>query len=362
GHGTSQSAAMASGLAAEMIIMNKMQHDTDNTIPELNPLDIVELLEITADDIGLPQTQQGHGRINVWKALLSAANGGVAIENSNGNWNIDSTPSKKINHTKTRWYGFKIYVRGTTPIIDGSLSIFSANDFAVYYNIIDGSFSNIRPLNDTSNLNTFFGGPSLIDNLFLEAVPPKPITSARGQLPWGVSSLSGLLIDPRFVSKFSADKEFISNKEIIIGRSSLQSLDDIFYRIKLTEEDFVNLRRNDVSPPGGGVVYNGPNLSFDNYIFTLKIPSVFAEAFIDPLAPDEIIVTLNLETLDDLEPIGNQSINIVANTGLPQNATTDDLGGVGISFPRYGITSFTITIPFNSGREIMTLKIPAPPQ
>ncbi|TEU15952.1 MAG: hypothetical protein E3J25_03285, partial [Anaerolineales bacterium] len=91
--GCSFAAPVVAGLAAEMIYLDK--NFFPSLPPTFTPLQIIEIIEATADDLGTTEKAVntprpndspgngrdnffGHGRINVWKALLSVANEALA--------------------------------------------------------------------------------------------------------------------------------------------------------------------------------------------------------------------------------------------------------------------------------------------
>jgi hypothetical protein len=128
-NGTSFAAPTVAGLAAEMIFLDRNLAGARR----LSPLEIVELIEATADDLGTTgrsgdapwpndnpangyDIQFGHGRINVWKALLAVANGGTASDRSGP---FPATHRASIGDDT--WFGFSIRspVRGATLWLDG---------------------------------------------------------------------------------------------------------------------------------------------------------------------------------------------------------------------------------------------------
>ncbi|MBX3054468.1 MAG: S8 family serine peptidase [Caldilineaceae bacterium] len=129
--GTSFSAPTTAGLATEMIYLDK------NLGQGLTPLQIIEMIEATADDLGTttaavnttrPNNSPGdgldayfgHGRINVWKAILGVVNRGVAVE-SHPQLAAQFPSLTTINEANTKWYGLKVHapIRGSTLWIDG---------------------------------------------------------------------------------------------------------------------------------------------------------------------------------------------------------------------------------------------------
>ena len=133
--GCSFSAPMVAGLATEMRMLDRNLNATPAN--RFTPLQIIEAIEATADDLGTTITANnafrandqpgngndayfGQGRINVWKAILAVVNRGVAAESHT---NVGATfPSlSSINEANTKWYGFKIHtpLDGSTVWIDG---------------------------------------------------------------------------------------------------------------------------------------------------------------------------------------------------------------------------------------------------
>jgi uncharacterized repeat protein (TIGR01451 family) len=138
GGGTSWAAPQVAGLAGELLFLLDNVAGTDS----MSPLQVVQLIEATADDLGttaaVPPFRNdapgnadddrfGYGRINCWKAVLSLINGGLAEEmayaraKSYGGVVFESLRDNWINEANTKWYGFKIItsVKGATVWIDG---------------------------------------------------------------------------------------------------------------------------------------------------------------------------------------------------------------------------------------------------
>ncbi|MCK4298375.1 MAG: S8 family serine peptidase, partial [Planctomycetes bacterium] len=124
GGGTSWAAPQVAGLAGELLFL------LDNVagMDPMSPLQVVQLIEATADDLGTTgaappfandapgnadDDRFGYGRINCWKAILSAVNGGLAEETayarakSYGAVVFESLRDNWINEADTKWYGFK---------------------------------------------------------------------------------------------------------------------------------------------------------------------------------------------------------------------------------------------------------------
>ena len=124
--GTSFSAPTVAGLAADMLHLNR------NTpgARELTPHQIIEIVEATADDLGATAGRPtfrndrpangfdiafGHGRINVWKALLTVANGGIDRPSTATSEDFPSLPTVTL--ADDSWLGFSIQ----SPIHDATL-------------------------------------------------------------------------------------------------------------------------------------------------------------------------------------------------------------------------------------------------
>jgi len=125
--GTSFSTPQVSGLAGEMIFLDRNMPDRHGQ-PFLTPLQIIEIIEATSEDLGStinaanrekPNDQPGdgldiifgHGRVSVWKAILAVANHRIAVESHRAGGRSPATdfPSlSTIDDVNTQWYGFRI--------------------------------------------------------------------------------------------------------------------------------------------------------------------------------------------------------------------------------------------------------------
>ncbi len=129
GNGTSFAAPLVAGLAGEMFLVDEVLQRLGKRSDEISPQKVASIIEATADDMGSfgYDEEFGHGRINVWKALLATVNGGLTSEIPN-----------------PEWLGFEIRV----PLIAQN-STMAAKVFEYYQNAqvyIDG-----RPLSDFGN-------------------------------------------------------------------------------------------------------------------------------------------------------------------------------------------------------------------
>jgi uncharacterized repeat protein (TIGR01451 family) len=140
--GTSFAAPLVSGLAGELIVLDRGLNPDPKD--QYTAEQIVEFIEATADDLGTtgppprlggndapndkpgdgPDDRFGFGRINAWKATLSAVNAGLARESHSvgaRGYSTDFPSLPTITEADTEWYGFKVItsVLGATAWIDG---------------------------------------------------------------------------------------------------------------------------------------------------------------------------------------------------------------------------------------------------
>jgi len=164
GGGTSYATPKVSGLLAEIIQVDRSIRATDAGPGPLRGLEMVETVEATADDLGTtnagaplcpavtiqcrgaaaagptaspcnddagngPDIEFGHGRINVWKAMLSVLNRGISAQHGrttvntpNGQRDSVFQSLPHIGDAATEWYGFEIITseRQATVWIDGT--------------------------------------------------------------------------------------------------------------------------------------------------------------------------------------------------------------------------------------------------
>jgi len=136
--GTSGAAPTAAGLVGQLLFLD----DNIGAVGPFSNFQIVEFVEATADDLGSttaypgafinndagngPDNHFGFGRINAWKAVLSAVNGGIAFQHGRatnilGNDSVFTT-LPHINDANTQWYGFEIITseRHATVWLDGT--------------------------------------------------------------------------------------------------------------------------------------------------------------------------------------------------------------------------------------------------
>jgi hypothetical protein len=162
--GTSIAAPFVCGTITQLFSIN----------PKLSPLQAIEIVEATADAVndGAMDTArpnwQGYGRVNVWKAFLTAANEGrLANNHQEDSSNPFSLPIHSGMPTDQTWYGFRVMTvqqgarifLGDTQLKDDCLTIAqtmpartgasSAND-VVSYLAVAGNGSSTIPWGETA--------------------------------------------------------------------------------------------------------------------------------------------------------------------------------------------------------------------
>jgi hypothetical protein len=116
--GTSLATPFVAGLITEMLMLDKALSDD----PHFSPVDIVEIVEFTADstrndataeygDPTRPNQWVGHGRINVWKAILAVVNRGIASWNDACASEFGALGEDNFkDDAHTEWYGFRVHL------------------------------------------------------------------------------------------------------------------------------------------------------------------------------------------------------------------------------------------------------------
>ncbi|MBI3868273.1 MAG: S8 family serine peptidase [Verrucomicrobia bacterium] len=120
--GTSFSAPLVAGIAAELMLVDPALKQKENIVK------VAEYIEATADDIDAPgrENRTGNGRVNFWKAALSAANGGLSDQS--GRTALGGEGKDKgndsffkylplLNDEATRWYGFEVRTRVQNAVL-----------------------------------------------------------------------------------------------------------------------------------------------------------------------------------------------------------------------------------------------------
>ena len=314
--GTSFSAPAVAGLAAEMLYLDR------NTANRFTPLQIIELIEATADDLGTAERAAGqrsrpnnkaadgrdeffgHGRINVWKALLAVANGGTATDVRAA---FPSLRTAAINNDT--WYGFVLQ----GPVYDASIWI-------------DGTRLQdpmaLRPAGNagalTRDLNLYKGIPSnqVIQrgiDVNADGVPDEDPTS--DVVPVGVTR-------GEYLATFSIQRRDLTNCRtppctLSLRRPGQTAADAPFFNLRL-QMDLLTANRV-------------PGVVYDDFVFEIT-PTEFGDA--PPSYPSRLIadngargLNANLEWLGPNTDTGRSASDVWIDGVSPElNAMTEGGG------------------------------------
>ncbi|MBN1766622.1 MAG: S8/S53 family peptidase [Sedimentisphaerales bacterium] len=331
--GTSFAAPTVAGLSAEMIYLDRNMRIAAN---RFTPLQIIEIVEATAEDLGSnantvinniarPNDNPGdgvdpyfgHGRINVWKAILSVANGGLATDRSVefpslDDDNTDGDGERIIDESETTWYGFKIItsVKGASVWINGV----QLKETAAI--LPDGNGAGAGVVTD--EINAYAGVRS--DQAVRMGIPKEDPTS--GVIP--VGNYKG-----EYIITFS-----ITRDELLIGNDINQPKTLSLRRPDQTGADtpFFNLKLELEKMRDGKV----PGVVFDDFVFEIT-PTDFGDA--PPEYPSSLKdegarhINTNLEWLGKPDRSSVQSVS-----SEPDAIALDDYyGGDQANYPDAGI-------------------------
>ena len=239
--GTSLSAPLVAGLAAEMILLDRKVVRLGTRSSEMTPHQIVRIMEATADDMGDPGWDQyfGHGRINVWKALLAVVNGGLssAVQNP-------------------EWYGFEVRATLSELLFEPMIDLYEEH-FRSAQLYIDN-----HALTDAEN----YGIPS--SNLTLFKRVPSAEFNHNPIVP--IPNTEGKYSD--FLCTFSATRDEWAGgspwKKLQLRRAGVTASDPAFFEMPLRIAEMKN----------GSI----PCVRYDDYVFSIQVPRVN-----DLKSPDE---------------------------------------------------------------------------
>ena len=360
--GTSFAAPQVCGLAGELIYLDLNRAD----IGPYSPQQIVEFILATADDLGttIPHPQPpnaliqnndpgnrhddwfGWGRINVWKAVLSALNGGLAPES-----HIVHGPDQKPTYFDTlvsvtdeptavnegtRWYGFKIItsVRGATVWIDGR-------------QLVDpgANAPDAVPGGPQGEINAYAGVRS--DRVILIGVLNEDPTS--GIVPVGNN-------EGEYIITFSIERRDLVDAQgnwrtLSLRRSGDDANDPPFFSLRL---DLARMR--------AGLV---PGVAFDDFVFEILAPD-FGDAP-DPPYPTTLIKDGARHLNSNLEWLGQPGLPQIQGVSPEFDATDPadpdgqpNLRGGNADLDRFddGVIFFPLTyIPGQNGIVRFTVRV-----
>jgi hypothetical protein len=309
GDGTSLSAPLVSGLAAEMILLDEVLVQLGERNSEMSANEIIRIIEATADDLGDPGHDKyyGHGRINVWKALLAVANGGTNITNPN-------------------WYGFEI--RGASQTSDNNITgiLEERNKSARIY--IDNTL-----LSDADNTT----------------VPDASISLYKRVPPTGVTDFENIIPIPNF-----REKTFLST--FSITRDELVGNDNQLKRLQLRPKGKSNRStpffeislEMDLLTKG---VYDF--VDYDDYVFTIETPRV--TELVSFQNGKKLTITGNLERQSFQFPIGTAGNEIELGISYPGFTPLEN--NTDIYFSPTGDTLIAKPEDITDGDDIITSRI-----
>jgi len=146
----------------------------------------IQIVEATADNLGLGVTQQGFGRVNFWKAVLTAANGHLSSQQGRGPGGAGScapfdTLDVTADSSGVLWYGFEIRTAKAHPRA------------SVWLNIGNGTFTPLGQSQNPLPVN-FQNGPGQVDPypipaMTYAAVPHWDAINEPPFMPWGLDKL-----------------------------------------------------------------------------------------------------------------------------------------------------------------------------
>ncbi len=246
--GTSFAAPAVAGLAAEMIYLDRNMRPADE---RLTPHEIIVMIETTADDLGKTyrDPEFGNGRINVWKALLSVANGGLAKESPV--YIPDSLRERLIDHEDTDWYGFRIItsVFGATVWLNDD-QLLEARDTQ------PNPFPSAGKTQASSKQITAYRGVRS-DQIMRTGVPGEDPTS--GVVPVGNSG-------GEYVMTFSIEQDDLVRdpmSTLSLRRPDETAEDAPFFQLAVDKKSLELMRSG---------IQNVPGVVFDDFVFEITPP------------------------------------------------------------------------------------------
>lgn len=197
--GTSFSTPLVAGIAAEIMLVDTTLQQAAN-LPK-----VLELIEATADDIEAPgrDDRTGFGRVNFWKAVLSAANRGLSSEGrtaENGKDDFFTFLDLKGAET-TLWYGFDIRVPNKNS--------------EIWFRKNDGSYERVEDPGAARPALDPFGGPAtpgIVNFMSTQARRCPACTSLRPSLPFSKMELATEQLEWWYLARFSVMKADLENK------------------------------------------------------------------------------------------------------------------------------------------------------
>jgi len=200
--GTSFSTPIVVGIAAELMLVDTTLQQAAN-LPK-----VLEFIEATADDIGTAgrDNDTGFGRVNFWKAVLSAANGGLskegrteAADDKGKDSFFKFLPLKDA--AATKWYGFEVRV--------------STKNAVLWFRKNDGTFLKVedagakRPALDSI--------AESVVTAFMSTQSHRNANKILPSLPFSSTELTNAGVKQWYLARFSMKKDQLANKTHLLA-------------------------------------------------------------------------------------------------------------------------------------------------
>jgi hypothetical protein len=248
----------------------------------------IEVIEATADRVigsnpagdfdaaeQAPHNQMGFGRMNLWKACLSAINGGLAV----GGISPRVAPLTfasllDVNAAGTAFYGFQFRMQSAAAAV---AQRYEGATVWLNHNPYDDDFRTNSTLgtNLTDAADTAFTGLSGVAAPF-RIVAFKRATSLNSKLadgfnPVGVPPVVAGVTDLAFSARRQEllPSGAVDFKRLELRRNGQAATDQPFFAIPL---NLTRLRNNDTAAPP----HNGENIRFDDFVFEILVDHTVA--------------------------------------------------------------------------------------
>ncbi len=187
--GTSFAAPLVAGIAAEMML-------ADPTLKQpANVVKVAEMIEATADDIEAPgkDPRSAHGRVNFWKAILAAANGGLSQEGRTAGADGKDNFFKNLplrDELATVWYGFEVRIKAQIANAQNAVLWFKDNQNPPQYSKVQDAGQKRPPIAGAAEADVLayfsthsYGKKEVITSGSVTQIQGKTITITGGLLP-----------------------------------------------------------------------------------------------------------------------------------------------------------------------------------
>jgi len=260
--GTSGAAPLVAGVAAEMMLIDPALQQPANIVR------VAEMIEATADDIGPAGVgcQTGHGRVNFWKAVLAATNGGLSAEGrtplANGNDNFfKSLPLRDETHTT--WYGFEVRT--------------SVQNVALWLKWDGNRFTKVQDAGQTRPPITGANDADVVTYLSTQpyrtaGATPRPLPS----VPFTQAELAGAGVTQRFLARFSIRRDQITGMTALVAapldKDPADDPESVIFELPI--DDRLDLRRAQGASGDNADLIKALVQDFDDFVFHIDCDPV----------------------------------------------------------------------------------------